>query len=326
MTSSLVYLLLRQVLQMLTQLARDDGAKDVELLVPRHQVAVLRRQVPRPDLEPADRVVLAALSRLLPRPRWAVRHPGDSAPLAPAADRPTLDKAAGGAASAGNLIRPGHARFRPRDRIPSRLTSSGRDRSSVVTRRGSRRAASTGVSRRHQRLAMLRLLPLSDRAKDAEILALRHQLAVLERQLHGQRPRFTPADRALLAALLHRLPREVLRRIRLLVRPETVLRWHRDLIARRHAAISRRKHPGRPSTVRSIRALVLRLARENSSWGYRASTVSCSLSASGSPHPRCGRCSRRLGLTRRPIAQPTVGRRSCVVGPRPSSRPISSKR
>ncbi|WP_327004296.1 integrase core domain-containing protein [Dactylosporangium sp. NBC_01737] len=71
MAASLVYLLLRQLLQMLTQLARDGGAKDVELLVLRHQVAVLRRQVHRPDLQPADRVVLAALSRLLPRQRWA---------------------------------------------------------------------------------------------------------------------------------------------------------------------------------------------------------------------------------------------------------------
>ena len=70
-SASLVYLLLRQVLEMLTQLARDGGAKDVELLVLRHQVAVLRRQVHRPALEPADRVVLAALSRLLPRTRWS---------------------------------------------------------------------------------------------------------------------------------------------------------------------------------------------------------------------------------------------------------------
>jgi hypothetical protein len=71
MSASLVYLLLRQVLQMLSQLARDGGAKDVEILVLRHQVAVPRRQVHRPDLQPADRVVLAVLARLLPRPRWS---------------------------------------------------------------------------------------------------------------------------------------------------------------------------------------------------------------------------------------------------------------
>jgi putative transposase len=118
-------------------------------------------------------------------------------------------------------------------------------------------------------LAMLWLLPMSDRAKDAEILALRHQITVLERQMQGEKVRFAPADRAFLAALLHGLPRDVMRRIRLLVRPETVRRWHRDLIARRHARISRPKRAGRPPTVRSIRALVLRLAHENSSWGYR---------------------------------------------------------
>jgi putative transposase len=93
MTASLVYLLVRQVLQLLTQLACDGGAKDVELQVLRHQVAVLRRQVHRPDLEPADRVLLAALSRLLPRPRWSALFvtPSDPAPLAPTADRPALD-------------------------------------------------------------------------------------------------------------------------------------------------------------------------------------------------------------------------------------------
>ena len=77
------------------------------------------------------------------------------------------------------------------------------------------------------------------------------------------------ADRAFLAALLYRLPRDVLGRFRLLVRPETVLRWHRDLLARCHAARSRPRRLGRPRTVRSIRLLVLRLARENPCWGYR---------------------------------------------------------
>jgi len=117
--------------------------------------------------------------------------------------------------------------------------------------------------------ATLRLLPMGDQDKDVEILALRHQIAVLERQLGRQRVRFTPGDRAFLAALLHRLPTHVLRRLRLLARPDTVLRWHCDLVARRHAARSRPKRTGRPRTVRSIRALVLRLARENPSWGYR---------------------------------------------------------
>jgi putative transposase len=118
-------------------------------------------------------------------------------------------------------------------------------------------------------VALLRLLPMSDRDKDAEILALRHQITVLERQLHGERVRFTWADRAVLAALLHRLPHDVLCGLRLLVRPETVLRWHRHLIARRHALRSRPRRPGRPPTIRSIRALVLRLASENAGWGYR---------------------------------------------------------
>ncbi|MDJ0344770.1 integrase core domain-containing protein [Streptomyces sp. H10-C2] len=117
--------------------------------------------------------------------------------------------------------------------------------------------------------AMLCLLPMSDRDKDAEILALRHQITVLQRQLGEDRVRFTPSDRAFLAALLHRLPSEALRRVRLLVRPDTVLRWHRVMVARRHAAASRPRRPGRPRTVRSIRTLVLRLARENPSWGYR---------------------------------------------------------
>jgi hypothetical protein len=71
-------------------------------------------------------------------------------------------------------------------------------------------------------LVLLRLLPMSDRGNDAEILALRHQLTVLERQQGGEQVRFTWADRAWLAALLHRLPRDVLRTLRLLVRPETV--------------------------------------------------------------------------------------------------------
>jgi len=116
---------------------------------------------------------------------------------------------------------------------------------------------------------LLRLLPGSDRDKDAEILALRHQLGVLQRQVDGQRVRFEAADRVWLAALPHRLPKPSLQHLRLLVRLDTVLRWHRDLVARRHAVASRPRRRGRPPTVRSIRTLVLRLVAENPSWGYR---------------------------------------------------------
>ena len=117
--------------------------------------------------------------------------------------------------------------------------------------------------------AVLRLLPRSDRDKDIEILALRHQLNVLQRHLDGRRVRFTPAERAFLAALVTSLPRGTIRRLQLLVSPDTILRWHRDLLARRHAQRSRPKRPGRPRTLASIRRLVVRLAHENPGWGYR---------------------------------------------------------
>ena len=84
----------------------------------------------------------------------------------------------------------------------------------------------------------------------------------------GQGP-VHPGDRALLAALLHQIPRDVLKRLHLVVRPDTVLRWHRDVVARRDAQRSRPRHPGRPRTVHSVRILVLRLVRENPGWGYR---------------------------------------------------------
>jgi putative transposase len=117
--------------------------------------------------------------------------------------------------------------------------------------------------------AVLRLLPRSDRDKDIEILALRHQLNVLQRHLDGQHVRFTPAERAFLAALLTTLPRATMRRLHLLVGPDTVLRWHRDLLARHHANRSRPKRPGRPRTLASIRRLVVRLVHKNPNWGYR---------------------------------------------------------
>ncbi len=113
----------------------------------------------------------------------------------------------------------------------------------------------------------LRLSQREEARKTAEILILRHQLAVLQRQ-QPRRPDLDWADRALLATLLAVIPKGRRRGLRLLVTPDTILRWHRDIV-RRRAARSKRGRTGRPATRRTIKALVLRLAGENPGRGYR---------------------------------------------------------
>lgn len=111
----------------------------------------------------------------------------------------------------------------------------------------------------------LALLARSDRAKDAEILILRHQVAVLRRQV--KTPRLSWAERAVLAALARLLPSSRLRQLRLIISPRTLLRWHADLVRRWWACPSHAA--GRPRTARVVRALVLEMARDNPGWGYR---------------------------------------------------------
>jgi putative transposase len=113
-------------------------------------------------------------------------------------------------------------------------------------------------------LELMVLRRRSEREKEIEILLLRHQLRVLERQV--ARPTLTPADRALLAAFSRVLPRGAWK-TSLVVTPATLMRWHRELVARRWTYPHRR--PGRPPTRAEVRALVVRLARENPGWGYR---------------------------------------------------------
>ncbi len=98
-----------------------------------------------------------------------------------------------------------------------------------------------------------------------ELLLLRHEVRVLRRQL--KRVAWRPGHRLLLAALSRALPRSAWGVFP--VRPETLLRWHRELVRRKWAAFGRRRGPGRPPVSAECRHLILRLATENPRWGYQ---------------------------------------------------------
>ena len=99
--------------------------------------------------------------------------------------------------------------------------------------------------------------------KDVEIAVLRHQLAVLHRQVG--RPRYVPTDRLILATLARLLPRE--RWLAFLVTPATLLPWHRELVRRSWAAFGRRRGRGRPGLDPELQKLILQMAKDNPAWG-----------------------------------------------------------
>jgi putative transposase len=111
--------------------------------------------------------------------------------------------------------------------------------------------------------ALVWLLARPRRSKELEILVLRHELATLRRQ--ARQPKLTRADRALLTTLSRSLPRVAWAGFP--VKPATLLRWHRQLVARRWTYVHR--GPGRPPLESSLRTLILRLGHENPHWGYR---------------------------------------------------------
>ena len=112
-------------------------------------------------------------------------------------------------------------------------------------------------------LQLIRLICRSDTDLAVEVVVLRHEVAVLRRQVH--RPALEPTDRAVLAGLARLLPRQHLGRF--FVRPATLLRWHRDLVAKR--CTYPHGWPGRPGIPKGTTALIVRLAKENPNWGYR---------------------------------------------------------
>jgi putative transposase len=111
---------------------------------------------------------------------------------------------------------------------------------------------------------LLAVLVQSDLSKDAELLVLRHENQVLRRQLVGPL-RWGHADRLWLAALSRLVSRRRWLEV-FPVTPATILRWHRDLVARKWDYASRRR-PGRPSTGTSVKTLIVRMARENPALG-----------------------------------------------------------
>ena len=166
----------------------------------------------------------------------------------------------------------------------------------------------------------LALLARSDRAKDAEILILRHQVAVLQRQV--KTPRLSWADRAVLAALARLLPGSQLRQLRLIVSPRTLLRWHARL-ARRHWAHPHRA-PGRLRTAHVVRTLILEMARDNPGWGYRR--IHGELAGLGHKlaPSTVWQILKDAGIDPAPRRPGRPGRRSWTLRRRRSLRPISS--
>ncbi len=109
---------------------------------------------------------------------------------------------------------------------------------------------------------LVRFLARGGGERELEIVVLRHQLAILRRG--GKRPRYTTADRALLAAASRLLPQE--RWSCFAVSPPTLRRWHRALL--QGGCRRRPRRPGRPPLGAETRSLIKRLARENPRWGY----------------------------------------------------------
>jgi hypothetical protein len=158
-------------------------------------------------------------------------------------------------------------------------------------------------------LELVVLLGCGERSKELEILVLHHELSILRRQV--SRPRFAPRDRLLLAALSRVPPRRSWTAFS--VRPQTLLRWHRPLVARHWTYPHRRR--GRPPIDREVRELVLRLARENNGWGYLRIVGELQARDRRLRHASAHRAQSSRDSAGTPAASST-GARSCASTPR----------
>ena len=174
-------------------------------------------------------------------------------------------------------------------------------------------------------VSLLGLARREESWKDAEILMLRHQLTVAQRERPRAHSRLTWPDRAWLALLAGTVPAERLAAMRLIVTPGTIVRWHRHIVRRRWARRSRRGGSGRPPVRREVRSAVLRLAREKRVPGIPPDPRRARRDSASRWHrPRSGRFSRTPASARCRAGTAWAGPGSCGPGRRGSWRWTSS--
>jgi transposase len=304
---SLLYVALCRLLGLVRFACRSEADKDIEIMVLRHQIRILERYSPgRVRYRPADRAILAALSRLLPRNRWRsfmvtpdtlLRWRREAAKCKwrrwrknRGPGRPTMSDEL-----VDLIVRLGREnRSWGCIRIQGEMRKLGIRVSASSIRRVLRRHR-LGPAEGHQNpdqapqlaldidvrpsstvafsllyVGLCRILGLiasfrrTESDTDIEIMVLRHQVRILERQLHA-RVRYRPMDRAILAAFSRLVPRARWRSF--LVTPDTLLRWHREAAKHKWRRWRKQRGPGRPRMNDELVGLIGRLGRENRRWG-----------------------------------------------------------